>query len=52
MNDLRMPRRYVTLEELDDVVVRFPRHRGTPRLRRRLIGSARAHAIRLEEAWP
>jgi hypothetical protein len=52
IDDLRMPRRFLTLEQLEEVVGRFPYHRGTRRLRR-LLGIAQPEPTRSgwEQEW-
>lgn len=53
IDDLRMPRRFLTLEQLEEVAGRFPYHRGTRRLRR-LLGTAQPEPTRSgwEQEWP
>jgi hypothetical protein len=53
IDDLRMPRRFLTLEQLEELAGRFPYHRGTRRLRR-LLGIAQPEPTRSgwEQEWP
>jgi hypothetical protein len=52
IDDLRMPRRFLTLEQLEEVAGRFPRHGGARRLRR-LLGIVQPEPTRSgwEQEW-
>jgi very-short-patch-repair endonuclease len=53
VDDLRMPRPFVTLEQLEALVARCPAHRGARRLRR-VLGLAMTEPTRSgwEQEWP